>query len=62
MLCYFTELLVTDQTGLTDWMWVDVTYVDINDNTPYFTSPLYLGSIEENLPVGSSVLTVSKPP
>ncbi|XP_040904740.1 protocadherin alpha-8-like [Toxotes jaculatrix] len=36
-----------------------INVLDINDNIPLFTKPLYKTSISENVPLGSSVMTVT---
>ncbi|NP_001076033.2 protocadherin gamma-A6 isoform X9 [Pan paniscus] len=36
-----------------------VTVLDVNDNTPVFTQPVYRVSVPENLPVGTPVLAVT---
>ncbi|MEQ2309396.1 hypothetical protein AMECASPLE_038234, partial [Ameca splendens] len=36
-----------------------INVLDINDNVPIFTQPLYKSSITENIPLGTSVLTVT---
>ncbi|XP_040597834.1 protocadherin gamma-A6 isoform X7 [Mesocricetus auratus] len=36
-----------------------VSVVDVNDNAPAFTQPIYRVSVPENLPVGTRVLTVN---
>ncbi|XP_066572717.1 protocadherin Fat 2 [Amia ocellicauda] len=38
---------------------VIIDIIDENDNSPKFTKPLYKGSVPENIPVGSSILTVA---
>ena len=38
---------------------VTIDILDINDNSPVFSSDLYVGSIEESVPLGSYVLTVN---
>ena len=35
-----------------------IVVTDSNDNPPVFSQPLYIGSLEENLPPGQSILTV----
>lgn len=37
---------------------VRVTLEDVNDNTPYFPNPPYVGYVEENLPPGTSVMVL----
>ncbi|XP_031698028.1 protocadherin alpha-6-like, partial [Anarrhichthys ocellatus] len=36
-----------------------INVLDVNDNTPSFTKPLYKTSIIENIPLGTSVITVT---
>ena len=38
---------------------VTVTVIDTNDENPVFTVPVFVGSVDENSPPGTSVLTVS---
>ncbi|XP_070559235.1 protocadherin Fat 4-like isoform X2 [Ptychodera flava] len=57
---YTLEITVFDKGNtpadrLNDTMTLNVVVDDVNDNSPVFTSVLYSVSIEENLPIGSSV-------
>ncbi|XP_047441826.1 protocadherin alpha-8-like [Mugil cephalus] len=36
-----------------------ISVLDVNDNVPIFTKPLYKTSVSENAPVGSSVITIT---
>ncbi|XP_029797556.1 protocadherin gamma-A6-like, partial [Suricata suricatta] len=38
---------------------IQVTVLDVNDNAPVFTQPVYRVSVPENLPVGTPVLSVN---
>ncbi|XP_075397847.1 protocadherin gamma-A6 isoform X23 [Tenrec ecaudatus] len=38
---------------------IQVTVLDVNDNAPVFTKPVYRVSVPENLPVGTPVLSVN---
>ncbi|XP_037658046.1 protocadherin gamma-A6 isoform X11 [Choloepus didactylus] len=38
---------------------IQVTVLDVNDNAPVFTQPVYRVSVPENLPVGTTVLSVN---
>ncbi|XP_058141984.1 protocadherin gamma-A6 isoform X9 [Dasypus novemcinctus] len=38
---------------------IQVTVLDVNDNAPVFTQPIYRLSVPENLPVGTTVLSVN---
>lgn len=45
---------------LTATVSVSINIIDVNDNIPYFNKQLYTANIVENLPVGSSILTVAE--
>eukprot|EP00118_Oscarella_pearsei_P019174 m.202185 g.202185 ORF g.202185 m.202185 type:complete len:4095 (+) comp39606_c0_seq6:120-12404(+) len=38
---------------------VEVNVLDVNDNNPVFTETSYVGSVDENLPLGQSLVTVN---
>uniref|UniRef100_A0A8B9J4K9 Protocadherin 2 alpha c n=1 Tax=Astyanax mexicanus TaxID=7994 RepID=A0A8B9J4K9_ASTMX len=38
---------------------INVNVIDVNDNVPVFSKPLYKARIPENAPIGSSVITVN---
>ncbi|XP_030223901.1 protocadherin gamma-A11-like [Gadus morhua] len=40
-------------------MQIHVTVLDVNDNSPHFTKPVYKATLTENSPKGTSVMTVS---
>ena len=44
---------------LSDRTEVEISIVDVNDNSPRFSSVHYHGSVHENVPAGSSILEVS---
>ncbi|XP_047441106.1 protocadherin gamma-A4-like isoform X26 [Mugil cephalus] len=44
---------------MTGTMQILITVLDVNDNAPVFTQPIYKASITENAPVGTVVMTVS---
>ncbi|XP_068181904.1 protocadherin gamma-A10-like isoform X10 [Antennarius striatus] len=44
---------------MTGTMKIFITVLDVNDNAPIFTEPIYKASIEENAPVGTVVATVT---
>uniref|UniRef100_A0A4W3J9S8 FAT atypical cadherin 1b n=1 Tax=Callorhinchus milii TaxID=7868 RepID=A0A4W3J9S8_CALMI len=53
---YNFEVVTTDGQAATK---VIVDVIDMNDNAPEFTQSSYQGSINENVPVGTTVLSVS---
>uniref|UniRef100_A0A3Q3EB64 Cadherin domain-containing protein n=1 Tax=Labrus bergylta TaxID=56723 RepID=A0A3Q3EB64_9LABR len=44
---------------MTGTMQILITVLDVNDNAPVFTQPIYKASIQENAPVGTTVVTVT---
>nr|XP_019953269.1 PREDICTED: protocadherin gamma-A9-like [Paralichthys olivaceus] len=44
---------------MTGTMQILITVLDVNDNAPVFTQPIYKASIKENSPVGTAVVTVT---
>ncbi|XP_031698405.1 protocadherin beta-16-like, partial [Anarrhichthys ocellatus] len=44
---------------MTGTMQIIITVLDVNDNAPVFTQPIYKASIKENAPVGTVVVTVT---
>ena len=55
---YSISVTVIDAANASDTTIVNVIVLDVNDNRPSFTSETYSASVEENTPVGSSVLRV----
>ena len=55
---YSISVTVIDAANASDTTIVNVIVLDVNDNRPSFTSESYSASVEENTPVGSSVLRV----
>uniref|UniRef100_A0AAY3ZWT0 FAT atypical cadherin 1 n=1 Tax=Denticeps clupeoides TaxID=299321 RepID=A0AAY3ZWT0_9TELE len=53
---YELEILTSDRNAGTKVL-IDV--VDVNDNSPEFKQTSYKASVDENMPIGTSVLTVS---
>ncbi|XP_008303207.1 protocadherin beta-8-like [Stegastes partitus] len=44
---------------MTGTMQIHITILDVNDNAPVFTQPIYKAAVRENSPVGTAVLTVT---
>ncbi|KAL0973926.1 hypothetical protein UPYG_G00213030 [Umbra pygmaea] len=53
---YEFEVIINQQQASTR---VLINVIDVNNNAPIFLRPSYNGSVDENVPVGTSILTVS---
>ena len=56
---YSVTITVADITNATDVTIVNIIVLDVNDNIPSFSRESYSVTVEENTPVGSSVLQVT---
>ena len=55
---FMFDVIATDEGGLNASFSVVVEVTDVNDNTPQFSQASYEGSIPENMPSGTPVLSV----
>ena len=58
---YFQIFVIAKDGGnppMTGMLTVDIMVTDMNDNKPEFSKPQYEVTVEENIPVGSEILTV----
>lgn len=55
---YDLTAVATDGGGLNSSRLVKITVIDINDNPPEFTQTAYSVNINENVPLGDSVVQV----
>lgn len=57
---YWLTVFATDlgTVPMMSWAEVYIEVLDINDNPPELSQPIYFGTVQENLPKGTSVLKV----